>query len=578
MSVIRYLKSLYLPLYKKYIKPNFIYYIEALLTASLMSVVGVIPPFITRIIFDDALIGQDLSLFIILSFILNGVNLIFAAINMLRDYIFELLVMKVDTKAEIDYMYHFIKLPFKFYNKKRVGEIIMRISDSSVIHGMMNIMLFDVINNFVTVVIYTIACLLINPLLTLSVFLFFPFYIFYSLKVATITRIFEEENWERGQVLNSEQFELFSGIRVIKAFASESRVFRKLKHFILKFRNFNLKYQRVLLVWEFLFSFVNTVESFVTFLIAGIFMINGKMTIGEWIAFQAVAANLFGPLKELLPVNRNIQNSILALERINEINSITEESYTKKKDAVIDKGKVIFDDVTFSYLPDEPVIHNLSIELKAGKSHALVGRSGAGKSTISNLLMKFYLPDSGRIIIDGIDLTEFDVKSLRSNIGIVLQDNYLFHGTVLDNLKMVSPFATEDQIVSACKKAYVDEFIRAFPDGYDTKVGEMGVRLSGGQKQRLNIAQAILKDPAILILDEATSHLDLETEEKVQDALKFLMNDRTSLVIAHRLSTIESADTIFVMDKGRLIESGNHDGLMGLNGFYHKLYMRTATL
>lgn len=549
-----------------------------MLTASLMSVVGVIPPFITRIIFDDALIGQDLSLFIILSFILNGVNLIFAAINMLRDYIFELLVMKVDTKAEIDYMYHFIKLPFKFYNKKRVGEIIMRISDSSVIHGMMNIMLFDVINNFVTVVIYTIACLLINPLLTLSVFLFFPFYIFYSLKVATITRIFEEENWERGQVLNSEQFELFSGIRVIKAFASESRVFRKLKHFILKFRNFNLKYQRVLLVWEFLFSFVNTVESFVTFLIAGIFMINGKMTIGEWIAFQAVAANLFGPLKELLPVNRNIQNSILALERINEINSITEESYTKKKDAVIDKGKVIFDDVTFSYLPDEPVIHNLSIELKAGKSHALVGRSGAGKSTISNLLMKFYLPDSGRIIIDGIDLTEFDVKSLRSNIGIVLQDNYLFHGTVLDNLKMVSPFATEDQIVSACKKAYVDEFIRAFPDGYDTKVGEMGVRLSGGQKQRLNIAQAILKDPAILILDEATSHLDLETEEKVQDALKFLMNDRTSLVIAHRLSTIESADTIFVMDKGRLIESGNHDGLMGLNGFYHKLYMRTATL
>ena len=244
----------------------------------------------------------------------------------------------------------------------------------------------------------------------------------------------------------------------------------------------------------------------------------------------------------------------------------------------IKEGIIKFNNVNFGYSKNKHILKNIDIKIDKGQTVALVGRSGAGKTTLANLIAKFYLPTSGSILIDGVDIKEYDVKTLRNNIGFVLQAPYLFYGSIMDNLLLCTNTKDEKLIIEACKMASIHEFIMTLPDCYNTKIGERGVKLSGGQKQRISIAQAILKNPKILIFDEATSHLDLETEAKVQKALETLMKDRTAIIIAHRLSTIEKANLICVIDNGEIIETGSHKELIERDSFYRKLYERTANL
>jgi len=578
MKSAKILFSKYKRFYRTYISPNLIYYIEALFMLSILNALGLIPPFLTKIIFDDALIAKDMKLFVVLLAIFLGTNLIISFASSIQTYLYDFLAEKIHFNTQSQYYYHFLKLPQSFFDKIRIGEIMERITDASVIHGIMNILFYDILRNGFILIIFMSACFFLNWKLSLIMLIFIPIYILYNIILGNISRKLEKERWERQQVIGSEYTETFVGVRFIKACGGESKVFRKIKHLILKMREFNLKVKRIFIFWEYLFSMFNSIESFIIFLIAGIFIINGSMSIGEWLAFQVISAKVFEPMKNLLPVNKNIQYCILALNRLNDIYSIPEEKHITHKQIDVKEGNIVFKDVFFGYSDNYDVLNGINLDIKSGQTVAFVGRSGSGKTTLANLIAKFYLPQKGKILIDGVDITEFDVRSLRKNIGFVLQDTYLFYGSIFDNLLLSVSHKNKDEVIEACKSANIHDDIINFPDGYETKLGEKGVRLSGGQKQRISIAQAIIKNPRILILDEATSHLDLETEEKVQESLKYLMRGRTSIVIAHRLSTIENADKICVLDNGKIVESGTHKELLSMDGYYKKLYTRTANL
>ena len=301
---------------------------------------------------------------------------------------------------------------------------------------------------------------------------------------------------------------------------------------------------------------------------------------GQYVEYTVLLAFLVAPMFQIVNVGTQLTEAIAGLDRTSEILSEQEEyADPRRKNALPAnvnsvRGDIRFDHVSFSYEPEKPVLRDITFHSPPGTVTALVGSSGSGKSTIISLVCAFHTPDSGQILLDGIDLTTIELNSFRSLLGVVLQESFLFDGSIRDNVIFSQPEATEEQLLHACRIARVDEFAERFPEKYDTIVGERGVKLSGGQRQRLSIARAILADPRILILDEATSSLDSESEAMIQQGLNYLMQGRTTFVIAHRLSTIRRADQILVVEAGEILERGNHDQLYELNGRYRDLYDR----
>jgi len=310
--------------------------------------------------------------------------------------------------------------------------------------------------------------------------------------------------------------------------------------------------------------------------IGGHKVLSGQMTVGGYVQYSSLLIAMIAPIFQIVNIGTQLTEAVAGLDRtveiLNEQDEFADPSRTQALGPI--RGDVTFEDVTFSYEKDKPVLHGISFEAKPGTVTALIGSSGSGKSTIISLLCAFHTPDTGRVLIDGIDLSTVRLDDYRSQLGVVLQESFLFDGTIRENIMFSRPDATEEQFLSACRIACVDEFAERFPDQYDTVVGERGIKLSGGQRQRLSIARAILANPRILILDEATSSLDSESEAMIQEGLKFLMQGRTTFVIAHRLSTIRRADQILVVEGGLIVERGTHESLFALGGRYYSLYTR----
>jgi len=300
------------------------------------------------------------------------------------------------------------------------------------------------------------------------------------------------------------------------------------------------------------------------------------MTLGQWFAYNAFLAFLIAPVFQIVAIGTQITEAITGLERTREILKENPEDEAPGRTVLLDRvqGLVEMEHVSFAYETRKEVLHDVSFKSEPGTATALVGPSGAGKSTIIGLIAAFYVPSSGRVLVDGVDLSTVKLSSYRTQLGVVLQETFLFDGTIRENVAFARPEATEDEILAACHIARVDEFAESFEHKYDTVVGERGIKLSGGQKQRVSIARAILADPRILILDEATSSLDSESEALIQEGLRYLMRGRTTFVIAHRLSTIRRADQILVVEAGKIIERGNHQTLYALNGRYYDLYTK----
>ncbi|MBD7908644.1 ABC transporter ATP-binding protein [Sporosarcina gallistercoris] len=569
--------------YLKFVKP---YTWQIVLTVVIGIIKFAIPlfiPFLIKIVIDDVIGSQTMSadektrqLF----YWLGGTALVFFIIRppveYYRQYYAQLVSNKILYDIRQNLYGHLQKLSMRFYSETRAGEVISRIindveqTKNFVMIGLMNVWL-----DLATILIAVAIMLTMDVPLTLVTLLAFPFYAF---SVKHFFGKLRKLTGERSQALANVQsylHERVAGVSVIKSFSLEEIEQDRFDETNGKFLDKAIEHTK----WNAkAFAVVNTITDVAPLLVisyAGYQVINGSLSVGTMVAFIAYIERLYSPLRRLVNASTSLTQSFASMDRVFEL---MEEPYevTDKKDAralPAIQGEIEFDHVDFAYEKEGfPVLRDMNFTVKPGETVALVGMSGGGKSTIVSLIPRFYDVTGGAIKIDGHDLRDIQTKTLRDQIGLVLQDSILFSDSVRSNIMMGNPDASEEEIVSAAKAANAHDFIMELPEGYETKVGERGVKLSGGQKQRLSIARVFLKNPPMLILDEATSALDLESEALIQESLSRLAHNRTTVIVAHRLSTITHADKILVIDHGELKEQGTHAELIAKQGIYYDLF------
>lgn len=467
------------------------------------------------------------------------------------------------------------KLPISFFDIHTHGEIMSRLSnDIDNISSTVSQSTIQLMSSSINIVGAFVMMLVLSPMLTLASMITIPLVYLMTRKVAKKTKVlFKEQQVVLGK-LNGNIEESISGIQVVKAFNREEKIIGQFDEINSKLCEVGIKAQ----IWSGyimpLMNVINNVGFAVVASTGGILAVKGAITVGTIASFLSYSRQFGRPLNDLANIFNTLQSAVAGAERVFEILDEREELEDVKEAKILKdiRGEVQFNNVTFGYKPGVPVIKNVSFHVRKGSNIALVGPTGAGKTTIVNLLTRFYDVSEGEILIDGKDIREYTRDSLRRCFGIVLQDTYLFSGTVKENIKYGKVEASDDEIMKAAKMANADHFINRLPQEYDTFLSEGGLNLSQGEKQLLAISRAILANPAILILDEATSSVDTRTELKIQEAMAKLMRGRTTFIIAHRLSTIKDADVIMVVDGGRIIESGNHSELINKKGAYYSLY------
>jgi ABC-type multidrug transport system fused ATPase/permease subunit len=476
---------------------------------------------------------------------------------------------------------HVGRLSISYFEHTKTGVLLSRVmNDAEGLRNLVGTGLVEVIGGAMTAVLALGLLFYFNARLTwiaLGVLSLFGFIMLYAFK--TLRPLFRERSKINAE-LSGRLSETFSGVRVVKAYGAEGReslVFTKAAHRL--FRNVAGTMTGLSTVGAASTLLVG-VMTIVLMAIGGRDILLGRMTVGDFFAFTLYLGLMVGPVVQIVNIGSQLTEAFAGLERIREIRNETSEIAGDAARRPVERvaGAIEFRDVHFEYQPDVPVLRGVSFRAEPGTSTALVGPSGSGKSTLIGLVAAFHRPTAGQILVDGQDLADLRLLDYRSHLGVVFQDNFLFDGTVLENIAYAAPDATVPEILHAAEIAHCDAFARRLPKGYDTLVGERGVRLSGGERQRVAIARAILADPRILILDEATSSLDSESEALIQEGLAELMRGRTSFVIAHRLSTIRRADTILVLDGGRIVEQGRHQELLSVGGLYHNLYTRQYDL
>jgi subfamily B ATP-binding cassette protein MsbA len=483
------------------------------------------------------------------------------------------------TDLRIHVQSHIGRLPISFYDANRTGTLVSRImSDVEGLRNLMGTGLVEFVGGILTALMALVVLMTISAKMTLVAFVVMVAFTWALRKVFGTIRPIYRDRAKIYAEITGRLTESLGGARVVKSYRAEAR---ESAIFAEGVRRLLANIMRSITAISFMSmsstAVVGIVGSLVMFIGAREYL-GGKLTIGQYGEYAIFLAYLIAPAFQVVSVGTQLTEAFAGLDRTREVLAETEEDSDPRRTVRIPsgelKGDVKFEDVRFSYQADKPVLHGISFDAPPGSVTALVGPSGSGKSTIIGIISAFHNPDSGRVLLDGIDLTTVELGSFRSHLGVVLQESFLFDGTIRDNVAFSRPDASEESILEAARIARVDEFAQRFPEGYDTIVGERGVKLSGGQRQRISIARAILADPRILILDEATSSLDSESEALIQEGLAYLMRGRTTFVIAHRLSTIRRADQILVTEGGLVLERGTHEELLRARGRYYDLYTR----
>ncbi|MGJ8455432.1 ABC transporter ATP-binding protein [Pseudothermotoga sp. U03pept] len=498
-----------------------------------------------------------------------------ALLNYIQQYIMAGVSQKIVMKMRKDVSEKLARLPLRFYDSKTHGEILSRvINDVDLISNTLQQSLVQFVSGIISIVGVTIMMLTISPLLTGVTVLTLPLSIAATVLIAKYSqRYFARQQKYLGE-LSGHTEEVYAGHVIVKAFQKEKESIEKFEKINNQLYDASHKAQFLSGMIMPLMRFIGNLGYVIVSVVGGILVTKRAITIGDVQAFIQYSQQFTQPIVQISNIANLIQSTVAAAERIFEILDEPEEEPEKKDAIKVEKvkGNINFEKVYFSYLPEKPLIEDLNIEVKSGQRIAIVGPTGAGKTTLVNLLMRFYEIQKGSIKLDGIDIRDIQKNNLRRCFGMVLQDTWLFNGTIKENIAYGKENATFEEIVHASKMAQAHHFIMALPDGYETVINEEATNISYGEKQLITIARAFLANPDILILDEATSNVDTLTEIYIQKAMDELMKDRTSFIIAHRLSTIRNADLILVMNEGKIIEKGKHKELLDKNGFYAQLY------
>jgi subfamily B ATP-binding cassette protein MsbA len=548
-----------------------------LLLIVISRVCGLVLPASTKFLVDDVLAKRHTELLAPLVLAVLGATIVQAVSSFWLTQLLSKSAQRLIAELRLKVHRHVGRLPVTYFDANKTGQLVSRImSDVEGVRNLVGTGLVEFVGGVLTALLSFAVLLRISPLLTLMALgIVLAWSLVLRRAFSTLRPIFRE----RGKItadVTGRLTESLGGIRVIKGYHAEEREERVFAQGVQKLLDNVLRSLTGVSVLSLSATVLLGVVGALVMYLGGRQILEGKLSLGGFVTFTAFLGFLVAPVFQIVGIGTQLTEAMAGLERTREILNEQAEDADPRRTLELGpvSGSVRFENVSFHYEESKPVLLEISLEAPAGTVTALVGSSGSGKSTTIGLISAFHTPQEGRVLVDGEDLSQVRLSSYRTQLGVVLQETFLFDGTIRENVAFSRPGASEEEILEACRIARVDEFAERFPDGYGTVVGERGVRLSGGQKQRVSIARAILANPRILILDEATSSLDSETESMIQEGLVWLMKGRTTFVIAHRLSTIRRADQILVMEEGRIVERGSHKDLYAAGGRYYDLYTR----
>jgi len=557
-------------------KPHKKLFVIAIAISVILTIIGIVLSIFNKILIDEIIpyhLSDQLRIFAIVLVLVIVVQVVLGA---LRQHAILYLSQKIDIPLTLGYFEHVFRLPMNFFASRKTGDIVTRFQDAGVIKNVLTGVALTVVIDvamvsIVGVVLYTMNAALFVIVLILAIISAVLIFLFRA-----PYRKLNKKTMEQNARLNSQVIESLNGIETIKTNTSEEMVMERIETEYIKVLKLNFKGGVLSNIQNSMSSLTGGLGNIGFLVIGGFLVINGQTTLGTLVAFMSLAGFFIDPINRLINLQLSIQEANISLKRLSEIYSIDEEEdvESEKDSAILNEGikDVAVENVSFRYGSRPLTLNDISVNIPNGKKVAIVGRSGSGKTTLSKLMLKFYIPENGRVTFNGTDLKDIDAFAIRERIGCVPQNVQLFSGSIMNNILIGKPNATLNEVSNACKHAGCDDFIRKLPAGYNTFLDENGGGLSGGEKQRIALARVLVKRPDFIILDEATSNMDFITEQQIYDTIFNKMKDTTMMIIAHRLSTIRKCDLIYVMDDGKVIESGTHRELLDKKGFYHRLW------
>jgi subfamily B ATP-binding cassette protein HlyB/CyaB len=553
--------------------------IEVFVTSFFLQLFSLITPMFFQVVIDKVLVHRSMSTLDVLVIGLVTISAFETILGILRTYLFAHTTNRIDVELGARLFRHLLALPIAYFGARRVGDSVARVRELENIRNFLTSSALTLVIDLFFTFVFLAVMFLYSPLLTFIVLGAFPFYIGISAGATPLFRKRLDEKFKRGAENQAFLVESVTGVETLKAMAVEPQMQRRWEEQLAGYVAASFRVLRLANTASQTVQFVSKLVTVGVLYFGAKLVIEGDLTVGELVAFNIMAGRVSAPVLRLAQMWQDFHQARLSIARLGDIlNTQPEPTFNSARAALPTiQGGIAFEHVTFRYRIDGPeVLHDITFKIEPGQMIGIVGSSGSGKSTLTKLTQRLYVPESGRILVDGIDLAMVDPAWLRRQIGVVLQENILFNCTIRDNIALADPALPIERVIEAAKLAGAHEFILELPEGYDTIVGERGDTLSGGQRQRVAIARALITDPRILIFDEATSSLDYESERIIQDNMKRISKDRTVIVVAHRLSTVRYTDRIITIDRGRLVEDGTHDELIRTGGSYAKLYRLQA--
>ena len=548
---------------------------EVLIASFFLQLFALLTPLFMQVVIDKVLVHKGFTTLHVLAIGMIALALFDATLGGLRTYLFSHTTNRIDVGLGAQLFRHILALPLAYFEARRVGDTVARVRELEHIRQFLTSHAVTVVLDLVFTVVFLAVMWFYSPLLTLVVMGSLPLYAVLSIAITPAIRARLHEKFNRGAENQSFLVEAISGIQTVKALAVEPPLLRKWEEQLAGYVGASFRATSLMTVAGQVATCIQKITVVGVLWVGAYRVIEGDLTIGQLIAFNMLSAQVTGPLLRLVNLWQEFQQVGISVQRLGDVlNTQPEPSYNPNRTTLPQvAGQVVFEDVTFRYRPDgSEVLRKVSFTVAPGSVIGIVGRSGSGKSTIAKLIQRLYVPERGRILVDGVDLAQVYPAWLRRQVGVVLQENFLFNQSVRDNIALTDPGLAMEQVMQAARLAGAHEFILELTDGYDTMVGEHGCSLSGGQRQRIAIARALVANPRILIFDEATSALDYESEAIIQQNMAQISKGRTVFIIAHRLSTVRPAHRIYVVEKGEIVEEGSHDELLRVHGFYARLH------